>query len=173
MPSNRHLFLFAVILIAALFRLIGTGLPNVSPVAAIALLGGAYFSNKTWAFVATFGVMLLSDAILGFHDTMWAVYLSFALIIGIGFLVGRNRSPQAIMAGSLTGSILFFLITNFAVWLGSGYYPQTVTGLLTSYTMAIPFFHYTLLGDLFFNAVLFGAVSWLTSRFPELAPVKA
>jgi hypothetical protein len=79
----------------------------------------------------------------------------------------------AITAGSLTGSIVFFVITNFAVWLGSGYYPQTLSGLLTSYTLAIPFFHYTLLGDLFFNAVLFGAVSWLTSRYPELAPVKA
>lgn len=173
MPYNRHLLLFAIILIAALFRLIGTGLPNVSPVAAIALLGGAYFTNKSWAFIATFGVMLLSDAILGFHDTMWAVYLSFALIIGIGFVVGRTRSPMAIAAGSLTGSILFFLITNFAVWLGSGYYPQDLTGLLTSYTLAIPFFHYTLLGDLFFNAVLFGAVTWITSRYPELAPVKA
>lgn len=173
MPSNRHLFLFAIILVAALFRLIGTGLPNVSPVAAIALLGGAYFTNKSWAFIATFAVMLLSDAILGFHDTMWAVYLSFALIVGIGFVVGRNRSPLAITAGSLSGSIVFFVITNFAVWLGSGYYPQTITGLLTSYTMAIPFFHYTLLGDLLFNAVLFSTVSWLTSRYPELAPVKA
>lgn len=173
MPSTRFLILFAIILLAALFRIIGTGLPNVSPVAAIALLGGAYFPKKIWAFVATFAVMLLSDAIIGFHETMWAVYASFALIVGIGFIVSRNRTPLNVTAGSIAGSILFFVITNFAVWYGSGYYSQDMGGLLTSYILAIPFFHYTLLGDLFFTAVLFGTVEWLTSRFPKLAEARA
>lgn len=173
MSQPRILVLFGILLLAALFRLIGTGLPNVSPVAAIALFGGAYFTNRKLAFALPLAVLLLSDLFIGFHDTMWAVYLSFAAIVGIGMLVGHSKSPLAVTAGSLSGSILFFLVTNFAVWMGSGYYAQDLTGLAHSYIMGIPFFHYTLLGDLFFNGVLFGGMAWLTARFPKLAEARA
>jgi hypothetical protein len=170
---TRLLVLCGIILLAAMFRLIGTGLPNVSPVAAIALFGGAYLTDRKWAFILPFAALLLSDLFLGFHDTMWAVYLSFAAIVLIGMRAGRILSPVSVVAGSMSGSILFFLVTNFAVWLGSGYYAQDMSGLAHSYAMGIPFFHYTLLGDLFFNGVLFGGMAWLSARFPALAEARA
>lgn len=174
MSKHTRLFvLCGIILLAAMFRLIGTGLPNVSPVAAIALFGGAYLSDRKWAYIVPFAALLLSDWFLGFHNTMWAVYLSFAAIVGIGMWVGRTKAPGSVVAGSLSGSILFFVVTNFAVWLGSGYYPQDLGGLFQSYAMGIPFFHYTLLGDLLFNGVLFGGMAWLSARYPALAEARA
>jgi hypothetical protein len=174
MSKHTRLFvLCGIILLAAMFRLIGTGLPNVSPVAAMALFGGAYLTDRKWAFLVPIAALLLSDWFLGFHDTMWAVYLSFAAIVGIGMWVGRTKSPGSVVAGSLSGSILFFVVTNFAVWLGSGYYPQDLGGLVQSYAMGIPFFHYTLLGDLLFNGALFSGMAWLSARYPAMAEARA
>ncbi len=169
MSNRRTWILLGLVLAAALFRLVNTGLPNISPVAAMALLGGAYLTDRRLAVLAPLAAMLLSDWFIGFHDTMWAVYLGLALTAGIGMWVGRHRTAGAITAGSLAGSTVFFLLTNFAVWFGSGYYPQTWDGFVLCYTMAIPFFHYSLAGDLAFTALLVGGFEWASRRFPSLA----
>ncbi|MFA4818191.1 MAG: DUF6580 family putative transport protein, partial [Parcubacteria group bacterium] len=54
-------------------------------------------------------------------------------------------------------SITFFLVTNFAVWAFFDWYPHTWAGLITNFTLALPFFRNTLLGDVFYTGVLFGA----------------
>src|SRR5690606_18685689 len=114
---------------------------------------------------------LATDALIGFHDTMWVVYLSFMAMVGIGMLVGKKVGFASVTAGALTGSILFYLTTNFAVWaMGSGvFYPLNFEGLMMSYTAAIPFFHYSLAGDLFYSAILFGGFEYAQKRVPALA----
>lgn len=158
-----------IIVIAALFRFLPNP-PNFAPVAAIALFGGTYFANKRFALLIPVGIMLFSDLFLGFHSTMWAVYLSFLLIVGIGYFLRGRVSFLNVTAAAFSGSILFFVVTNFAVWLmGSGlYYPKSFEGLLMCYTAAIPFFHYTMLGDLFYSGVLFGGYAFVRSYFPAL-----
>ena len=145
--------------------------PNFVPIAALAMFGGAYFSNKGMALLIPMGIMLATDAIIGFHDTMWIVYLSFMAMVGIGMLVGKKVGFASVTAGALTGSILFYLTTNFAVWaMGSGiFYPLNFEGLLMSYTAAIPFFHYSIAGDLFYSAILFGGFEYAQKRVPALA----
>ncbi|MFT6850871.1 MAG: hypothetical protein ACJATA_001688, partial [Sphingobacteriales bacterium] len=97
------------------------------------------------------------------HSTMWAVYGSFIIIGLIGMRMGGNPNVKSVIKGSLIGSGLFFLITNFAVWT-TGYYSMTFAGLIESYTMAIPFFRNTVVGDLVFNGVFFGAFA-LVKRY--------
>lgn len=146
---------------AALIRLMPHA-PNFTPIGAMALFAGTYIANKKWAFLFPLIIMLLSDAALqlitgsGFHSTMPFVYGSFILITSFGFLVRKSTQRPAIMAASLMGSIAFFLITNFGTWLMQDLYTHTSTGLLNCYIMAIPFFKGTLLGDLFYNLLLFG-----------------
>jgi hypothetical protein len=116
--------------------------------------------------------MLVTDLILGFHSTMWAVYISFVLIVGIGMLMIKQKKVSNIFLASVSASVLFFVVTNFAVWAAGIYYPKELSGLAASYTAAIPFFHYTLLGDLFFVTLMFGSYELVKSKYPQLAEIK-
>lgn len=175
MSTNKikpgFLILTGMIFIAAFVRLIPHP-PNFVPVAAIALFGGAYFTKRWVAFLIPLAAMFLTDLILGFHSAMWAVYLSFVIIVGIGMLMIKQKKVSNIFLASVSASVLFFVVTNFAVWIAGLYYPKDLSGLAASYTAAIPFFHYTLLGDLFFVALMFGSYELVKAKFPQLAKIK-
>ena len=170
--NPKFLVITGMILAGALLRLL-PHYPNFTPIAAMALFGGAYFTNKKLSFIVPFAAMILSDLILGFHSTMWAVYLSFALIVVIGFSLRESRKVSNIFLASVSSSVLFFVITNFAVWLSGGIYPMTVTGLGECFTAAIPFFSYTGIGDLFYAGVFFGVFELARTKFPVLAQANA
>lgn len=165
--SPRFLFVGTLILIAAISRLLPHP-DNFTPIAAMALFGGAHLS-KRYAILLPLAAMLLSDLFLGTHNTMLAVYFSMAIIAGIGILISKQINIQKVVGATLAGSILFYLITNFAVWYGSPYYPQSFAGLVASYEAGIPFFRYTLLGDFCYSAILFGSYYFAKQRFPKLA----
>ena len=178
----RLITLTAIILTAALFRLVPHW-PNVTPIAALALFGAATFERKWLGLVAPLGAMLLSDALIGFHGSMGAVYVSFGLtwLLGVWALPERRSGKLTvgrIAATSITASVLFFLITNFAVWYGDSFYPQTLSGLITCYVAGLAFYNGTsfflngLAGDLFFSALLFGGYYLLQLRFGELKPIR-
>lgn len=169
--TPKFWILTAMIFTAAFVRLIPHP-PNFAPVAAMALFGGAYFSKKWAAFLVPIAAMFFTDLILGFHETMWAVYLSFALIVTIGMLILKEKKIGNIFFASVISSVSFFIITNFGAWLSSGIYTKTTTGLVTCYTAAIPFFHQTLLSDLFFVGALFGLYHLVKIKFPVLAESK-
>ncbi len=133
--------------------------PNFAAVGALALFGGFYLPMKKYTVVIPLAVMFLSDLLLGFYapGIMAAVYGSFALIGLIGFFFRKIKSVGSVAFSSLAGSILFFLVTNAAVWLFGGLYPHTILGLFESYTMGIPFFRNTLISDLFFSGLFFAS----------------
>ena len=170
--------LLTIILATALFRLVPHW-PNFTPIAALALFGAATFEKKWLGLVAIFAAMLLSDTIIGFHGSMGAVYLSFGLTWGIGVLALRRPTVVAVAGASVASSMLFFLITNFAVWFGSSYYPQTGVGLMGCYAAGLAFYNGQsfflngLSGDLFFSGLLFGSYFLLQQRFSVLRPVRA
>ena len=89
---------------------------------------------------------------------MASVYVSFLLIVGIGMIVKQHKTLGTVLTGTLLGSVLFFLITNGAVWAFGTMYPHSFAGLMQSYLMGIPFFKNTLLGDLFYTGVLVGSM---------------
>lgn len=130
---------------------------NFAPIAAIALFSGVYL-GKRYAIILPLVVMAISDLMIGFYGwrLMLAVYGSYALIGLLGVLIKKYKSLETVIAGSIVSSILFFLLTNWAVWQFSAWYGKSLSGLLECYVMALPFFRNTLLGDLFFVGILFG-----------------
>src|SRR4030095_7886299 len=98
-------------------------------IGAMALFSGAYLGRRGLAFVAPFGALLVSDAVLGFHSGMPFIYGSAALIVLIGWAIRTRISVLRVAGAALASSILFFLISNFGTWLLSGMYPLTVSGL--------------------------------------------
>jgi hypothetical protein len=168
--STNHARLLAIlsaIVAAAALRLLPHP-PNFTPIAAMALFGGAYLGRRGLAFIAPLAALFLSDAIIGFHSYMWATYLSMALIVLLGWAVRARITFVRVGAAAVASSVLFFLLTNFSVWLGSSVYPQTFAGLAACYVAAIPFFQNTLAGDLFYSGLLFGGFALLERLVPAL-----
>ncbi|MCR8629551.1 hypothetical protein BEN42_20070, partial [Leptospira interrogans serovar Canicola] len=99
--------------------------------------------------------LLISDLLIGFHDQMIPVYGISLLLVVAGWRLRISSSVSKIALWSLSGSVLFFLVTNFYVWL-AGYYSYDLNGLVQCFIMAVPFFQNSLLGDLFYTTVLFG-----------------
>lgn len=167
MTKPRFIVLALMILAAAASRLIPHP-PNLASISAVALFGGAYLSNKRLAFLVPMAALLLSDLILGLYSHMEVIYGSFALVVCIGLLLRKRRTPLRIAGAALTSSVLFFVITNFGVWLFESLYPKTISGLATCYVAAIPFFQNTLVGDALYTAVLFGGFALVEKWFPVL-----
>jgi len=150
--------------LAAIFVLIGISLrllphpPNFTPVAAIALFGGVYLSRKI-AFGLPLIIMFISDIFIGAYDPklMIFVYGSFVLCVGLGFWLKKYNKLSAALGGSILSALIFFFLTNFAVWAFAPWYAKTFSGIIQCYLMVLPFFRNTLLGNFFYVTIFFGA----------------
>jgi hypothetical protein len=150
-------------------------LPNATPINAVALAARRY-AGARWAYIAPIAAMLASDAVIGFYDLriLASVYLSFALIAGMGAFAGKSFRGTLLYA--VSGPFIFFLTTNFAVWLFSPWYEKSAAGLAYAYALGIPFLRNMFLGDCAYVLVLLGApylIAWLRRKAPRklIAPL--
>lgn len=199
MLRPRFFTLATMIFGAAAMRLLPHW-PNFTPVGAIALFGGAYFTSRRAAFAVPLAAMLLSDAALmaspgfssanslldffsssgtvaryGWTSFRWIlpVYGCFVATVGIGMLL-RRRTLLAAPLAALAASTLFFLVTNCSLLSGEAGRAAGLTGLAEGYIAGLPFFQNTVLSDLFYTALLFGAFElaqrrWMALRRPTTA----
>lgn len=173
-----------MILVAAMTRLI-PHYPNFTAVGAVALFGGAYLS-KRMAFIIPVVALFISDLFLNnliyarlypeFYDGFMLfnikglpVYGAFIAVILIGMFFIKKATIKNVLGSAVLASVVFFLVTNFAVWAGSVIYPKSLAGLLACYTAAVPFFWNTLLGNVVFVTVLFGGYAWVRNRQTQAA----
>ena len=171
--TPRLLFVVAMVFVAAFSRLI-THIPNMTPVFAIALFGGTYIKRKSLAFLIPLAALLISDAFIGFYTQMYAIYISFAITVAIGFYLRRKINAVSVVGASLASSIVFFILSNFAVWIsGVGIltYPLNIHGFMFCYFQAIPFFGYELIGTLLYTTVIFGIFNIVVNRVRVLAKI--
>ena len=189
MKPNRSTILAFVllILVAALYR-VWDGRPyGFAPQMAMAIFAGAVIKDKRWAVLMPLLSMLLSDVlyqilyvnglsqIKGFYSGIWVNYLLIAGLTSFGFLMKRITVLN-VLGFSISGSLLYFILSNFFTWIGGGGFqrPLTFEGFLLCYQDAVAFYRdYGLIngfagnfmiGDVFFTAVLFA--SYLLLRKP-------
>lgn len=180
MLSPRFISLSVLVLFAAMSRLLPHP-PNFTPIAAVALFGAAYFKPRWLAVFIPLLSLWISDLILNnavyaeyadgfvwFTGSLIWIYGSFLLISLLGFFTLQNITAGRVIGVSLIASVLFFLISNFGVWVSSGIYPISAEGLLSCYTAALPFFGNTILGDLCYSGAMFASFALLQKRFPVL-----
>lgn len=170
MIDKRVIALAGIVLAAALLRLVPHPW-NMTPVAAMALFGGAAFADRRLAFLLPLAAMALSDLALGlmhgtgwFHSTLPFVYGAFALTVLLGRTLTARRGVARVAAATLGASLLFFLLTNFGTWATQDLYPATPAGLVACYVAALPFFANTLLGNAFYATLLFGGLTLAERR---------
>ncbi|MDO8650065.1 MAG: hypothetical protein Q7K33_02020 [Candidatus Berkelbacteria bacterium] len=139
---------------------------NMTPLGATALFGGAKLA-RPWNYLAPLLVLFLTDIFLGFHALMPYVYGCFVLSVFLSekFLKQSITVKKLIILAS-ANALVFFIVTNFAVWLEGRLYPPTLTGLIESYTLGLPFLRNMLLGDLGYTLGVFGLYAWAEKTLP-------
>lgn len=154
---NYNVMTYLFILLGALLRVIPHP-GNFAPIAAMALFGGTYL-NKKFAIFVPLAAMVISDLVIGFDS--WTsramVYGSFVVAGLIGMWLKNHKNVYTVTGASIASSVIFFLVTNLPFLHAKSLYPYTLDGTITSYINALPFFKNTLLGDLFYVAIFFGA----------------
>ena len=176
-PDHRfvkELVAFGILVsLGAAGRIACDALPNIAPVAAIALLAGYLFRSWFLAAMVPLAIMAISDSFIGRTEwtTQVAVYTMLVVpIFARGYLrrrlrfAGRPmtcalRNAWAGVPPAIVSALAFFLVTNFACWLA--WYPPTWEGLSRCYLLALPMFRGTLIGDLSFTVALFGGYTLL------------
>lgn len=149
-----------------MFAVVGRLVPhaaNLTPLYAVALFSCATFPRRIGVWVPV-TAMVASDLMLGLHDTVMFTWSGMLLFAALGYVLDPGRSSLRMALCALAGSTLFFVWTNFGVWLVSGLYPHTAFGLAQSYILALPFFRNALLGDLAFSGALFAAYELVRLR---------
>lgn len=164
---------FVFVCVAACARLI-PHLPNFTPVNSAALFSGSKLPNLGLAIAAPLSAMLASDLFLhityragwhntqGFHEGQWVVYLAIAMIVVLGRVLLKRPNLISVAGVALLASSLFFVMTNLEEWYRV--YPHSWLGLQECFTLALPFFGYTIASDLCYSLSFFGAWSLIENR---------
>jgi hypothetical protein len=173
-----------LVLLASLYRILPGRPLGFAPQIAMALFAGSIVKDKKFSFLLPLFSMLISDIIYevlfhynlspvpGFYSGQFVNYLLFVGLTVVGFAVNQTK-PIQILAGAIAGTTLYFILSNFAVWIGGGLdianlpYPKTLAGLLHCYAEAIPFYRGSLYATLIFSGVLFGGYFLINKYFMQ------
>ena len=180
MSINRNILytFLALIAVAAIYRVVPGRPYGFAPQIAMALFAGAIVKDKKMAFALPVLSMFLSDALFellyqagvspmwGFYEGQFTNYILFASLTVIGFFI-RKINVGYVVAASLAGPTVYFLISNFMVWISGGGYqrPKTLDGLMMCFADGLPFYKNSIAGTLFFAALFFGGYYLLRRYF--------
>lgn len=152
---------------------------NFSPIFAVALFGGAMYKWKTNALWIPLAAMLAGDlgiwAITGnfdwaFYPNQSVIYAAFAICAVLGFLLREKRTMGRVAGAGVASCVTFFLLTNFASWVGSTTHTQTFDGLLLCYAAGLPFLKNSLIATAIFGGVLFSPVCIRETESADVQP---
>ncbi|MFA6307367.1 MAG: DUF6580 family putative transport protein [Patescibacteria group bacterium] len=165
---KKNILLIIIVSLVALAARFIPHIPNFSPLASVFLFAGVYGKSKQYILLPLIA-LFISDLFLGFYklEIVLAVYGSLSLIGVIGFWLKKNKNILNIASSVLASALLFFLLTNFAVWYFGTWYSHDLSGLLLCYNLAIPFFKSTLLSNIIYSTLLFGVYEFVLYTIKE------
>ncbi len=169
--SPRFIVLTLLVIAAACTRALPLFIPhiwNFTAVYALAIFAGSQFGDKRLAIVMPLAAMGLSDIFIPGNGFNLTVYAGFIAIVMCGMAIKNHITVTNVALASVAGAILFYLITNFALFYPVTQYPHNIQGIITSYIMGLPFLRNALIADMIYTPILFGAFFYLEKRYPAL-----
>lgn len=171
-------YLFVIFAAAVHIRFIALPFSFTPVIAALLYFGARMPRKQMWAPVAILAAtdLYLTPVTYGYHFNpdqivTWGFYAAMVLL---GGAMIKGFSPLRIGASALIGSVSFFLISNFAVWLlWHDMYPKTFNGLMACYVAGVPFFRNAVASDLLFTSAFFGIGYLVSLRSSEESAVVA
>lgn len=151
---KKEIFPISLILILVFARVMPHP-PNFTPIIAVGIMSGYLFKNIYLSLTTVLVSMLLADAFIGFYEHMFFVYLSLLLIAFVFYKISKKINYKNLFIFSFFGSVFFFIISNFGLWILGNLYEKNMAGLIECYFMAIPFFKNTLISTLIFSYAAF------------------
>jgi hypothetical protein len=181
----RFYILAGMVLLAGLCRLV-PHLHNFTPVGAMALFGGAYFSNAWKVYLSPLLALFISDIIIqgfiyngmyGFplYEGWYWVYGTFMVIIYIGNRTIKTAKISNVLIASILAALAHWVITDFWVWyseMNLSLYSKDLKGFILCYAMAVPYMMSFLMSTVLYSIILFGGFEWIQKRYPSLANEK-
>ena len=178
---NKSIILITAIVVFGIIARLLPHFPNFAPMGAIALFAVAFYKRKSLALIIPVTAWWLSDLFL--NNTRYATSEEFSwftmdqffsiialiIIVVLGGFLLKKLSVSKIILGSTGASLVFFIISNFGVWMNGMLYPKTLQGLIECYAMAIPFYHATFLSDMIYTSMFFGAMYVFRSYNNQIA----
>lgn len=187
--SPRFAVLLVLIIGAACTRFFSIAghisLINFTPVGAMALFGGAYFSNKWKAVLFPLLTLFISDLIIerlfyhgqfgALYDGWYWTYSAFAIMVFVGKWIIKKVNVKSVLLAAIIVSLSHWLITDFGTWLAGGLdvatglpYAHNLEGLIRCYYLALPFIQNVFLGTVFYGAIMFGGFELAQKQYPGL-----
>jgi len=161
-------YLFLVFAVAVHMRFLPMPFSFAPVTAALLYFGARRPRKEMWVPVAALAAagVYLSRVTYGYSVSadLWVTWAWYAAIVLLGGLLAKNASALRIGAATLTASVSFFLLSNFAVWAVWSMYPKTAGGLAMCYVAGLPFFRNAVVSDLFFAGAFFGIGYLVTHR---------
>jgi hypothetical protein len=170
--STRFIVLTVIVILAAFSRALPLVIDhtwNFTAVGALAIFAGAQFNDRRIAFIMPLAAMALADILFLQNGFSLLVYTGFIAMVACGFLIRNKVNTMNIILASFISASVFYLITNFSFFYPVSLYPRNFSGIIASYTAALPFFRNMFIGNLVYSAVLFGGFYLLAKRYPVLA----
>ena len=161
---NKNIFSIGLILLLAFSRLIPHP-PNFTPLITVAIMSSYFFKNIYLSFFIILISMVLGDIFIGFYNNMFFVYLSLLLISYIFFKIIKKMNYKNLFVYALIGSLIFYLISNFGVWILGNLYEKNFNGLIECYIMAIPFLKNTIISTIFYSYLIYFSENKLRNLF--------
>ena len=165
--KNNNLIYICLILFSGLSRLVPHPW-NLTPILAACLFSGYKIKPIGLAIFIPIFAVFISDILLGIYNGISWVYISYIFIIGIGLFLSKFNSIQSKIISTISGTLIFFLISNFGVWISVELYPKSIDGLISCYLAGIPFYKNTLIGTVFYSSVFFTISELLEKRIIRL-----
>ncbi len=162
--KKKTLYLTMLIMILVFSRLIPHP-PNFTPIISVAILCGIIFETLLISVIVLIGSMFISDLIIGLHSGIMHIYICLIFISYLFFKFSKKINYKNLIFYSFLGSIIFFLYSNFIVWISSGLYSKDLKGILECYILAIPFFSNTLFSTIFYSYITFIAINFIKNDF--------
>ena len=155
LSKSNYYAIVCIIILLTIARLLPHP-PNFTPILGMAVFSGAIINRRLIAYFIPLAAMFLSDLYLGLHASIPVIYFSLAICVLVGTFIESRVSIINSLLSICLGVLLFYLITNFAVWYGSGMYESSISGLITCYFMGLPFVQNT-----FISSILYGMGAFL------------
>tara|TARA_Y100000992_G_scaffold222745_1_gene154805 strand:- start:623 stop:1141 length:519 start_codon:yes stop_codon:yes gene_type:complete len=150
LSKSNYYAIVGIIMLLTIARLLPHP-PNFTPILGMAVFSGAIISRRLIAYLIPLAAMFLSDLYLGLHASIPIIYFSLALCVLVGTFIESRVSIVNSLLSICLGVLVFYLITNFAVWYGSGMYESSISGLITCYFMGLPFVQNTFISSLLYG----------------------
>ena len=179
--KNKSVLMITAIVIFGVIARLLPHFPNFAPMGAIALFAVAFYKRKSLALIMPVTAWWLSFLFL--NNTRYAVteeiswftldqlfsIIALIIIVVLGGLLLKKVSLSKVILGSTGASLVFFVISNFGVWMKGMLYPKTIQGLIECYSMALPFYQATFLSDMIYSSMFFGAMYFYGSYNNQIA----